>query len=97
MMNELQVVVQTTPATLRWNFEELKLALAAEMDRYKGMIYTDEAIKSAKQDVADLRRLRKEVEDRRKEIKTACMEPYTVIEAQAKELTAISRRRPWRE
>lgn len=88
-MNELQVVVQTTPATLRWNFEELKLALAAEMDRYKGMIYTDEAIKTAKQDVADLRRLRKEVEDRRKEIKTACMEPYTVIEAQAKELTAI--------
>ena len=88
-MNELQVVVNTTPATLRWNFEELKLALATEMEHYKGLVYNDDNIKVAKADVAELRKLRKQVEDRRKEIKELCMEPYRVIEDQARELTKL--------
>jgi len=88
-MNELQVTVQQTPGVIRWNFEDLKAALKQEMDSYSKLVYTDETIPVAKKDVATLRKLRTLVEDRRKEIKSKCLEPYAVIEAQAKELTAL--------
>lgn len=88
-MNELQVTVQQTPGVIRWNFEDLKAALEQEMDNYSGLVYTDDTIPVAKKDVATLRKLRKMVEDRRKEIKNKCLEPYTVIEVQAKELIAL--------
>lgn len=88
-MNELKVVAQATPAEVSWNFESIKLVLAAEMKHYQSLVYTDDAIKMAKADIAELRKIRKEVEDRRKWIKEKCLEPYHLIEEQAKELTAL--------
>ena len=88
-MNELQVTVQQTPGTIHWNFEELKRELAVQMDQYKAIVYTDETIGEAKKDVATLRKLDKAVDARRIEIKNKCLEPYQVIEEQAKELKAL--------
>jgi uncharacterized phage infection (PIP) family protein YhgE len=88
-MNELQVKVQQTPGSVEWNFQELKAALSAELEVYKNTVYDDKSIKGAKGDVAELRKLRTAVEDRRKEIKTLCLKPYEEIEKQAKELTAL--------
>lgn len=88
-MNELQVTVQQTPGEISWNFEDLKAALKQEMDNYSGLVYTDDTIPVAKKDVAALRKLRTLVEDRRKEIKNKCLEPYEIIEAQANELTSL--------
>ena len=53
------------------------------------MVYTDDTIKTAKTDVAELRALAKAIEDRRKEVKEKCLEPYNIIEKQAKELVAL--------
>lgn len=89
MMNELQIVIQQTPGKISSNFEELKAQLTAEMAQYESLVYTDENIKDAKTDVAGLRKLQKEVDSRRIEIKKACLEPYEVFEAQANELKAI--------
>lgn len=88
-MEELQVLVQQTPGEIRWNFEDLKTALQERLKIYEGMIYDDDSIKAAKADAAMLRKLRKAVEDKRKEIKNKCLEPYEIIEAQSKELTGI--------
>ena len=88
-MEELQVVVNQTPGVIRWNFDELKTALSHMMETYTGLVYTEESIPAAKADVAMLRKLRKAVEDKRKEIKEKCLEPYSTVEAQAKELTGI--------
>ena len=88
-MEELQVIVRQEPGTIKWNFEQLKTALAAEMESYTDVVYTDDSIKSAKSDLAMLRKLRTSVEDKRKEIKDKCLEPYALIEAQAKELTVL--------
>ena len=68
-MKELQVVAQQTPGTIDWNFEELKERLSEEMKRYEKIVYTDENIKEAKSDIAGLRKLQKEVNDRKIEIK----------------------------
>jgi len=89
MAEELQVIVQQEPGTVRWNFEDLKAALAEQMEVYSGLVYTEETVKDAKADVAMLRKLRSSVEDRRKEIKAKCLEPYALIETQAKELTGL--------
>lgn len=88
-MKELQVTVQQTPGAVQWNYEELKQQLQSEMSTYETAVYTDENIGEAKGDLAMLRKLRKSVEDRRKEIKNKCLEPYALVESQAKELVAL--------
>lgn len=88
-MNELQVITQQTPGSITWNFEELKAQLTEEMKQYESLVYTDANIKEAKSDVAGLRKLQKEVDARRIEIKKACLAPYEVFENQASELKAI--------
>lgn len=88
-MNELKVIVQQEVGQITWNYEELKTALATEMEKYKNIIYDDSSIAAAKNDVAFLRKLKKEVSDRRIEVKKKCLEPYERIETQVNELTAL--------
>lgn len=88
-MEEIGVVVSQEVGKITWNFEEIKEKLSKELEIFKKTVYTDDTIKSAKTDVATLRKLSKDVEDRRKEIKAKCLEPYDVIEAQAKELVGL--------
>lgn len=88
-MNELQVVVNQEVGKINWNFEELKTALAAEMQKYTGIVYDDNSIADAKKTVAYLRKLKESVEDRRKDVKKKCLEPYETMEKQAKELTQL--------
>lgn len=88
-MDKLNVIVKQETGTIRWNFEELKNELSAVMEGYVGRTYDDNAIAEAKADVAYLRKFKKEVEKRRIEIKNRCLEPYSVIEAQAKQLIEI--------
>lgn len=88
-MNEISVVVSQTPGEVSWNFQEVKERLETALSEYQGMVYTDDTIKTAKSDVANLRALAKTIEDRRKEVKEKCLEPYSIIEKQAKELVAL--------
>lgn len=88
-MNEISVIVKQNPGEVTWNFEEIKKALEAALAEYQNMVYDDDSIKSAKTDVASLRALAKTIEDRRKEVKEKCLEPYASIEKQAKELVSL--------
>ena len=88
-MNELQVKVQQTPGTVTWNYEDLKKAITNALTVYKTTKYDDSNISQAKKDRAMLNNLSKSVNARKIEIKKKCLEPYEVIEAQAKELMSI--------
>ena len=88
-MNEISVVVNQEPGKISWNFADIKKRLEEELTVYQNTAYTDDTIKTAKGDVADLRKLAKAIEDRRKEVKEKCLEPYALIETQAKELTDL--------
>lgn len=88
-MNELQVVVKQEVGKINWNFGELKTALATEMKKYTGIVFDDDSIADAKKTVAYLRKLKESVEDRRKDVKKKCLEPYNEMEKQAKELTQL--------
>lgn len=88
-MNEINVMVEQKTGLITANFEEVKNQLYVQMDAYRGLVYTDETVKSAKEDVATLRKVRKAIEDKRKEVKKAQMIPYEEFEAKAKELIQI--------
>lgn len=74
---------------IQWNNEELKAEIGAKMDDYKGLVFTEDAIKEAKKDRAKLNKLRTAFEDERKRVKNLCMRPYNVFEQQVKEVVSL--------
>lgn len=74
---------------IEWNHEEIKQEVAAKVEHYRNLVYTDDQIKEAKKDRAVLNRFIEALEAKRKEIKQQCMEPYNDFEAKMKEITAI--------
>lgn len=88
-MQEINLLVEQKDGSIETNFEEIKAALAAGLEEYKGMVFTAESQPEAKRTVASLRKLKKAMNDRRIEIKKTFMVPYTNFEAQVKELDKL--------
>ena len=74
---------------IEWNNEEIKAEIAEKVSTYKMMVYSEDQIKEAKADRAELNKFVKKLEDKRKEIKGLCLAPYENFEKQMKELVAI--------
>lgn len=74
---------------IEFNYDEIKTEMANKVADYKAMVYSDDQIKDAKKDRAELNKLVKAMEDKRKEIKKLCLEPYNKFENQMKDLVAI--------
>lgn len=74
---------------IEWNYEELKAELSQKLEDYKGLVYTEEQIKEAKADRAKLNALATAIDDKRKQIKKQCLQPYEQFEAQIKGLLAL--------
>lgn len=75
--------------SIDFNFGELKQEMTAALAKYNGLVYTDESIKDAKTDRATLNKFKDALENKRKEIKKQCLEPYEAFEKKIKELTAL--------
>ena len=88
-MNELQIVSLEKNDITTWDFAMIKSELESALAIYKTSVYTDETIKSAKDDKNTLAKAKKLVEDRRKEFKEKCMAPYNALEPQIKELVSM--------
>lgn len=74
---------------IQWNKEELEAAVRAKIAGYENVVYTEENIKAAKNDRAELNKLIKAIEERRKQVKNIINEPYAVFEAELKEIMAL--------
>jgi hypothetical protein len=74
------------PPEIEFNFEELKKELTDGLQKYQGLVVTEDGIKDAKADRAKLNALYKAIDDKRKEIKKECMKPYDAFEKKAKVL-----------
>lgn len=74
---------------IEWNKEELEAAVKAKVAEYVGAAYTEETVKAAKNDRAELNKLLKAIEDRRKKVKETINRPYVEFEAELKEVTAL--------
>ena len=89
-MEQMELVSRQQPGRIAIdNLEEMKAALSGVLARYEHVVYTEAMLADAKADKKELTRLRKDIDDRRKEIKKAYLEPYNQFEGQIKELLAM--------
>jgi len=75
-MSELQFNVVQNPGVIKMNSAELETQLAEKMAEYKGKEFSEETKPEGKKDLASLRKLKKSVSDRDKDIKQQFMKPY---------------------
>ncbi len=74
---------------IKWNKEELEAAVKQKIASYENIVYTDDNIKQAKADRAELNKLTKAIEERRKMVKKIINEPYDIFEAELKTILAL--------
>lgn len=82
----LEVRVEQKLGLLNWNFEELNAQLDAQLEKYRGLTFTDDQMPEAKKTRAALNKVAKEINDRKIAVKKEFCEPYERFEAQAKVL-----------
>lgn len=73
-------------APVQFNYEELKKEVAERTKPYKGLIVEEDSIPVAKTDLANLRKLEKAIDDRRKAVKKEYNAPYMEFEAKIKDI-----------
>ena len=81
--------LQAFPAVIEYNHEELKSELSEQLQKYKNIVVTEDSIKEFKADKANLNRLKTALEDKRKEVKKQCLQPYKNFEKNIKELVML--------
>ena len=86
---ELRMTEVNFPQKLEFNYEEIKQEVTEKVALYKNLVYTDDQIKEAKADRAKLNNFVKVLEDKRKEIKKQCLQPYEDFERQIKEIVSV--------
>lgn len=74
---------------IKFNYEELKKELTEKVEKYKNLVYTDENIKMAKTDCANLNKLKKAINDEKIRVKNIILAPYADFENKCKELIEI--------
>lgn len=77
------------PDPIEFNFEELKQALTEKTASYKTLVYTDEQIKEAKADRANLNKLKDALNDERIRREREYMIPFTSFKDRVNELITI--------
>lgn len=88
-MSNLKFDVVQTAGIIDVDFDSIKSQLSEKMDEYNGLVFTEDKKKDAKADLAELRKYRKAVNDRKLEVKKAYMEPCNQFEAKVKELIEL--------
>ena len=83
-MNDYQL-----PEKISFNFEELKQELTSKVSIYETMVYTDDQIKQAKADKANLNKLKKALNDERIRREKEYMQPFNVFKEQINEIIGI--------
>lgn len=93
-MEELSLVINQPDegkflTKIGWNKEQIKSVVKGITNQYHGLTYTDEQIQDAKRDRATLNALKKDISDRRIQVKKALMAPYDIFETEVKEVIAL--------
>lgn len=88
-MNELKFNVVQSIGEITANFDEFKNQVSQELEKYKSKEFTEDTKKDAKKDLAELRKKKAAVNERRIEVKKEYMKPYDEFEAKVKELITL--------
>ncbi len=86
---ELRVNEVAIPEKIDFNYEELKAELTSKVSFYETLVYTDDQIKDAKADKANLNKLKRALNDERIRREKEYMQPFNVFKAQVNEIIGI--------
>lgn len=86
---ELRVNEVAIPEKIDFNYEELKAELTSKVSFYETLVYTDDQIKDAKADKANLNKLKRALNDERIRKEKEYMQPFNVFKAQINEIIGI--------
>lgn len=85
----MDIITQQTAGVVDFNYDEIKAELKKQMDIYSSLVFTEEQKADAKKDLANLRKLKKSIDEKKKEVKKVYMTPYTDFESKIKELQSL--------
>lgn len=88
-MNEFAVQIEPKAGSITTNFADIKKQLQEEMSLYESTEVTESNLSDSKKDLAFLRKVRKAVDDKRKEVKKAYLVPYNEFEDSCKDLLSV--------
>ncbi len=77
------------PASIDFNYEELKQWLTANLENYRTLVVTEEQMAAAKADRAKINKISKAISDQRIAIKKQYLAPFNEFESQCKELSGL--------
>lgn len=86
---ELRVNEVAIPEKIDFNYDELKAELTSKVSFYETLVYTDDQIKDAKADKANLNKLKRALNDERIRREKEYMQPFNVFKAQINEIIGI--------
>lgn len=87
-MNKLQLkVLETKPAVVSFNYDEISKYLDEVLKKYEGIVVTEDTVKDGKNVIADLRKGQKSLDEFRKKTKKELTGAVTEFENQCKELS----------
>ncbi len=86
---ELRVNEVQLPEQITFNYEELKEEIAGKVSHYETLVYTDDQIKEAKADRADLNKFKKALNDERIRREREYMQPFQDFKDKIDEIIAI--------
>ena len=74
---------------IKFNFDELKGKLTESLEKYQGLVVTEDNLSDSTKTRTELNKLKTSIEDERKRIKKEWNEPYVAFENQIKELVGL--------
>lgn len=86
---QLKISEVQLPEKIDFNYEELKQELQERISHYETMVYTDEQIKEAKADKANLNKLKKALNDERIRLEKEYMVPFNDFKTKVNEIISI--------
>lgn len=86
---ELKVNEVAIPEQITFNYEELRNELTEKVSMYETLVYTDEQIKEAKEDKANLNKLKKALNDESIALEKKYMQPFETFKAQVNDIIRI--------
>lgn len=87
-MNELKVIKQQLPEIVL-NFDEMKAGIEEKLEKFSGLIVTEETLKDCKDVQQELSRTRRDIDGKRLEIQREIKKPLDEFNSQMKELTSM--------
>lgn len=86
-MNELQIITNNfTPAKVDFNYEQVSAYLDTLLEKYNGLVFTEETVTECKKTIAELRKGQRSLDDFRKKTKRELTKSVTEFEDQCKKL-----------